>query len=409
MSQLEATASPPAPAQTSSDDGAAQTPLLHKVAKFVIWTIVIVLVVGVLEFIGVDITGWLDSVWKNIGSVPPLYIVAALTFKTAESGLTAVAWMNVLRATYPDKHVSYKLALGAYQGGIGINAIAPAKAGTWTMLGLFRLYIPGSKLATIISALAVQSIAYGVFSAVNYIALFIAKPDAVGEGTSIFDTIWSYISARPELVILIVVCGGLLIAIAVRAFWVKITGLKAQLIAGGAILRTPGRYLTHVFAPALLSYVCRWIYTGIFMAAFGIPVTIYTIFLVIAGHALAGAIAVTPGGLGTTQAIDAVVLRPYTSSSNATAYSLSQDAILTAWNVVFGLLAMSWAFGWSETKQLVRDRKQVSARMAEERTEEATEETQPPASPAALGAAAPPVGSTSDGQTSVVSAEPRLD
>ena len=153
----------------------------------------------------------------------------------------------------------------------------------------------------------------------------------------------------------------------------KIKGLKEQFVEGGAILKTPGRYLTLVFLPALLSYVCRWVYTGIFMAAFDIPVTLYTVFLVIASNAIAGALGLTPGGLGTTQAADAVVLRNYTSTANATAYSLAQDAILTAWNLIFGLIVMSWAFGWSETKQLVHDRKQVSQRMEQEEQAEKTD------------------------------------
>jgi uncharacterized membrane protein YbhN (UPF0104 family) len=373
MSEIQAAAAQPPAAPEAVGPAAEPTSRFHKILKFTIWAIVIVLVIAALEFFGVDVTGWIADMWDSIKSVPPQYILAGLIFKTGESCLTAFSWMNVLRAVYPDKHVSYKLALGAYQGGVGINDIAPAKAGTWTMLGLFRLYIPGSKLATLMSAFAVQSIAFGIFGALNYVVLFIASPDGGAEAISILDTLWDYISARPGLVILIVVCGGLLITIAVRAYWVKIKGLKEQFVEGGAILKTPGRYLTLVFLPALLSYVCRWVYTGIFMAAFDIPVTLYTVFLVIASNAIAGALGLTPGGLGTTQAADAVVLRNYTSTANATAYSLAQDAILTAWNLVFGLIVMSWAFGWSETKQLVHDRKQVSQRMEQEEQAEKTD------------------------------------
>lgn len=96
-----------------------------------------------------------------------------------------------------------------------------------------------------------------------------------------------------------------------------------------------------------------------------------------------------PGGLGTPQAVDAVVLRNYTSTSNATAYSLSQDAIITAWNVVFGLIVMCWAFGWSETKQLVRDRKQVSGHMEEEEQSETAMAGEGPSGAPATSSAAP--------------------
>jgi hypothetical protein len=43
-------------------------------------------------------------------------------------------------------------AWGASQGGTAINAVAPAQAGTATMIGIFRSSIPGSSVAGVTAA-----------------------------------------------------------------------------------------------------------------------------------------------------------------------------------------------------------------------------------------------------------------
>jgi hypothetical protein len=48
---------------------------------------------------------------------------------TCEMLLNTLAWCNILRPTYPNSGASYRLVLGAYGGGIGLNAILPAQAG----------------------------------------------------------------------------------------------------------------------------------------------------------------------------------------------------------------------------------------------------------------------------------------
>ena len=43
-------------------------------------------------------------------------------------------------------------------------------------------------------------------------------------------------------------------------------------------------------------------------AAFGIPITAFTVFLVASSHMLCGVFAITPGGVGRTQALDVATL-----------------------------------------------------------------------------------------------------
>ena len=89
------------------------------------------------------------------------------------------------------------------------------------------------------------------------------------------------------------------------------------------------------------------------MAAFGIPVTAFTIFLVASSHMLSGIFAITPGGVGQTQALDVATLSKYSSTKTVAAFSITQDSILTIWNVVLGIAVMLWAFGWHQVRDLL--------------------------------------------------------
>ena len=101
------------------------------------------------------------------------------------------------------------------------------------------------------------------------------------------------------------------------------------------------------------------------MAAFGIPVTAFTVFLVASSHMLSGLFAVTPGGVGQTQALDVATLRGYAASGSIAAFSITQDAILTIWNVVLGLAVMLWAFGFDQMKGLLSKNERAQPRAAE--------------------------------------------
>jgi hypothetical protein len=102
-------------------------------------------------------------------------------------------------------------------------------------------------------------------------------------------------------------------------------------------------------------------------------VTLRTILLVIAAGSLAGLVQFTPGGIGTRQALDCVALEGYADCDAVTAYSLSQQAVSTAWNLVLGGVGLLWAFGWSDARDLVRRRKEIIAQVKMDQTAERVE------------------------------------
>ena len=92
---------------------------------------------------------------------------------------------------------------------------------------------------------------------------------------------------------------------------------------------------------------------GVFLAAYAIPVTFDTLMRVVAGNSIANVTSVTPGGAGVTQAFNVASLQGVTSTANATAFSVTQQLIMTAWNILVALVLVTWAFGWMEGRSLV--------------------------------------------------------
>ncbi len=354
----------------------------HRLLRLLFWAGITIVIGLILEAFGIDVIGWLKDVWSYITEISPIFIVVGITFKSFESMLTSVSWWNILRSAFPSQAIRYKTVLGAYQGGVGINQIAPAKAGTWAMFGLYHLYIPGSRFATIVSAFVVQSLSFTFFGALIWVFLFFSRQESATSQFDFLDTIESFVADYTVPALLI---GAALVFLAYfmfKRYQSKLAELRGQLEAGGQILKTPKSYVVKAFLPALAAYMCRWVYTGVFMAAFDIPVTLTTIFLVIASNSVANAFAVTPGGVGETQAANVAALSDYAPADVVTAYSLAQGAIISAWNVAFAVITMSWAFGWGQTKDLIKNRKQIAANVeAEKEDEESQDQASAPDEP----------------------------
>jgi uncharacterized membrane protein YbhN (UPF0104 family) len=140
----------------------------------------------------------------------------------------------------------------------------------------------------------------------------------------------------------------------------KLVGQWHKIKEGAAIFRDWRRYAREVAAPSAASYGCRIGVSVVFMAAFSVPVTVFTVLVVAASHTLSNLFAITPGGVGQTQALDIATLRHYASTSNVAAFSITQDSVLTLWNVVLGIAVMLWAFGFDQAKELLsrKSRKQ---------------------------------------------------
>jgi uncharacterized membrane protein YbhN (UPF0104 family) len=329
------------------------------------WIIGVVVLIVILQLLGVDVTGWLSSLWDQMKAVPPGYIVAALVFQTGQTVLTGLSYYGILGAAYPGE-VSIRPIVTAYAVGVAANGFLPANIGTFITLMMFIAIIPGMNFGGAIAAYLVQKIFFTLAGTFVYLYLFLSVPGS-------FDVSFSNITDNPALTVIIVVGGGVLLAMLVRIFWRQVKKLWAQAKQGGVILSQPRRYLTRVFLPSFLGYLCKLTVVGIFLAAFAIPVTFNSIMWVVGSGSLANVASFTPGAVGITQATNALALKTCCGVANdtAVAYSTAQQLITTAWNVLFATLAVVYVFGWTGGKQLVggayADAKEKSTEMREER------------------------------------------
>lgn len=317
------------------------------------------LAVAFIAFPGVR--NWFEDIVDHIRQVPPFYLILFLALKIAQSLFSAMTWWNILRATYPGRKIPYKLAFGADQVQDLLNLAAPARAGSWVMLGLFRLTIPGATIAALLTVWGVQNIAFALFAFINYTVLLLGLPDIVDTRANVIDWVRDGFADYPALawgaVLVLLGSAGLL----ANYFRPKLEQYGRQIKQGAAILGTPQRYVDLVFLPSLVSYLLRCAGNAVLLFSFDIPVTFWTVALSVGARSLSGAVRVTPGGLGVSQAIDVVALQRYASSSVVTAYSLSEAAISLVSNTVVAVVALIWAFGWRGAGDLVRRRNAIAA------------------------------------------------
>lgn len=299
-----------------------------------------------------DVLDWVGRVFGHIGDLQVYWLVLALALKTGESAFIGLTYRNILRASYPRSNVSFKTAWGGSAGGTAINALVPAQAGTAAMIGIFRTVIAGSTVAGLTTVFFVESAFFLVISFVMLFALGFLRPHAVSKGSP-SDEVGVYLSHHRFIVPLAVV----LLLLVLRVVWPRV---KPRLLAewhkakaGAAIFGDWGRYGREVALPSLASYCCRLGVNAVFMAGFGVPVTAFTVVLVVSSHVLSGVFKLTPGGLGQTQAVDVVALRSYASADSVTAFSVSEASVAMLWSIVLGAGVMIWAFGFTQMRELL--------------------------------------------------------
>jgi uncharacterized membrane protein YbhN (UPF0104 family) len=335
--------------------GVAETPgprlsdRLRRTGRVVLWLVGVAVVIALLDLIGVDVTGWISNLWDQIQAVPKGYIVAALVVQAGQTFFGGLSYYGILGAAYPGE-VALAPIVTAYAAGVAMNNFLPANIGTFATLLMFVAIIPSATFPGAIAAYLVQKIFFTIAGTFVYLYLFLSVPGS-------FDENLGNISEHPAVTIIIVVGGGFLIFLLGRIFWRQLKKLWLQAKQGGVILSTPRRYMTRAFLPSFTSWICKLIVTGIFLAAFAIPVTFESIMWIVGSGSLANVASFTPGAVGVTQATNALALDTCcdVARDTAIAYSTAQQLIISAFNVIFGAILVVVVFGWTGGKQLVGD------------------------------------------------------
>ena len=321
--------------------------------KLLAWAAGIGVVLVVCRLLGFNVWGWLQEVWDQVKAIPIEYLIAGLFFQTLQTMFTALAWLGILRAAYPDVKIEYRAILAAYAVSVALNGFLPANMGTFVLLLMLVALIPGAGFPGIVAAYLVQKIFFTVIMVPVYLYLFVTNPEMPVTGSRSPD--FGRIRDNPVLWIVIIGAAAVLLVILCRLLWRQLKKLWDKAKVGGAILNTPRKYFTRVFAPSLAGWIAKLFVIGIFLAAYKIPVTFHTIMSVVGSNSIANTVSVTPGGVGVNQAMNVAALSDVTDATTATAYSIGQQLITTAWNQVFALALVVWVFGWTGGKALVTE------------------------------------------------------
>ena len=237
------------------------------------------------------------------------YLVAALVAQTAQTTLIAFAWLPILRYAYPDAEIPFRPVLASYAVGVALNGFLPANIGTFVMMFLFLTFIPGSTFPGVFAGWLVHKIFFTLAGGFVYLYLFLSVPGS-------FDIELGNISSHPFVTAIVLAGGAFLLVLLGRLFWKQVKKLWEKAKAGGAILSDRPAYFGRVFLPEFLGWTAKLAVTGLFLAAYGIPVTFHTIMSVVGGNSLANVASFTPGAVGITQAVNAASLENVTDADD---------------------------------------------------------------------------------------------
>jgi uncharacterized membrane protein YbhN (UPF0104 family) len=216
------------------------------------------------------------------------------------------------------------------------------------MLLMFTMIIAGATFAAILGAYAVEKIFFTVIGAFVYLYLFLT----VGGS---FDIKFAFVHKHPWSTALLLAVGGYLIYLALRRLRPRVLRWWDEAKGGGAILVHPRSYFGRVFLPSFIGWAASLGVIAVFLDAYGIPVSFETLMRIVGGNSVANVTSVTPGGAGVTQAFNVASLKGIASPQAATAYSVAQQLVTTAWGIVFALVLLVCAFGWTGGRALVED------------------------------------------------------
>jgi uncharacterized membrane protein YbhN (UPF0104 family) len=322
----------------------------RRVVRIASWILGLVVLLALLHLVGIDVWGWLTQLWDTVTEISFAYILLGCFFQGLQTVLTALGWYGILRYAYPGG-VTFMPVLASYGAGVALNNFLPANIGTFVTLLMYVAVVRGSTFPGVLAGYVVQKIFYFVIGTLIYLYLFLA---VAGSFDFQFGNERDAITSHPVLTLGIIGGAIFLIVLLMRIFWTWVKKMWAKAKQGAAILGDIRSYGKLVLLPQMGGYVAKVLVIIVFLAAYSIPVTFGSVMSVLGSNQLANILSFTPGGVGVNQAFNSFALSSYTDSTTATAYSVAQQLITTAFNVGFAVVLICIVFGWSGGSKLVR-------------------------------------------------------
>jgi len=255
--------------------------------------------------------------------------------------LAGVAVCNVLVAAYPDTRVGWLPLYAACVAGAGVNALFPARMGDVVRLTMAHRAIKGSTYTTLVSS----SLVLAIVDALCVIALFSwavtqdVLPDLdVLPYLPSFDFGWFLRHETVAEVTLVVLAVGIIaLGVFIRA---NVAEFRQRVRQAFTVVRTPARWVRTVVAWQLAEWALRLATIWFMLGAFRIEQSVRNVLLVQAAESLATLVPISPGGIGTQQALLVYTLRGSASRSALLAFSVGMKITLTTVNVIVGFAAI---------------------------------------------------------------------
>jgi uncharacterized membrane protein YbhN (UPF0104 family) len=287
------------------------------------------------------LTDAFDALVAEVSAIRWGWLALALLCHLLRLGVRSLAWRNVLAASYPEANVRWRSAFGAYAAAAGVNAVIPARGGEVVRIFLMRRRIPGASYATLGSSLLVEAIFDTVMA-----ALLVAWAIRTGVFPDLdvlprlppVDWLWIFDHPRVAAAVALaaLLAGFLLGLLGAR----KVDAFRQRVGQGLAVLRTPRLYLTGVAAWQVVEWALRLASVSAFLEAFGMPATLRNALVTQATQSLATLVPLTPGGIGTQQALLVYVFRGEAPTATLLSFSVGMKVALIAVNVVLGSLVL---------------------------------------------------------------------
>jgi uncharacterized membrane protein YbhN (UPF0104 family) len=326
-------------------------PPQRRLLRIAAWLAGTLVALGLLHVAGIDVLGWFEDLWSTLTEISIGYILLGCLFQGLQTMLTALGWYGILRYAYPGG-VTYMPVLAAYATGVALNNFVPANMGTFVMLLMFVAVVQGSTFPGVLGGYVVQKIFYFIIGTLIYVYLFAA---VAGSFDYQFGNERDAVTSHPVLTLGIIAGAIFLLALLLRVFWAWVKKMWEKAKQGAAILGDLGAYVKLVLLPQIGGYAAKVLVIIVFLAAYGVPVTFGSVMSVLGSNQLANILSFTPGGIGVNQAFNSFALESYTDTTTATAYSLGQQLVTTAFNVGFAILLICLVFGWQGGSKLVKD------------------------------------------------------
>ena len=308
----------------------------------------------------------IQSFWGYLSSIALGSLAIAVGCHVLKTLCTARAWRNVLKAAYPGQRVPYPRIYGAYVAGVGVNSILPARSGDVVRVWFAHRAIPGSSYATVIASSVVLTF---VDSTLALLLFRWALTQGVLPSLDVlpslpsFDFHWFIEHEYVGEALLVLL--AILIVVAVVLVREKVAKLREHLSQAFNVLRPRSRYVRTVVTWQLADWALRGVTIWFFLGAFGIDQSVRNVLLVQVTQSLATLVPISPGGVGTEQALIAYAFRNVAPASVVVPFSVGMKVTLTVANLVLAFVAIALTLRTLNVRAALRN-----ARRARQEAEE---------------------------------------